>query len=463
MTEPPGALARLRAIVAGEVLAPGDPGYDQGRRVWNGSIDRHPAAIVRCTAVDDVVATVEAATTTGLPLAVRGGGHNVAGFGTCDGGIVADLSGLRGVVVDPVGRTARAGGGARWGDVDAATGAFGLAVTGGQVSTTGIGGLTLGGGIGWLMRKYGLACDNLLSAEVVLADGRVVTATADNQHADLFWGLRGGGGNFGVVTSFEYRLHPVRSVLAGAVLHPRSGTAELLHLFRDFATDAPDEVSSQFGLWTPVGDAVPPQVAGMGQVAGIEGCWCGQLDDGEKALAPVREFGDPLVDDFAVMPYPALQKLLDPGAPFGMQNYAKAEYLRDLSDDAIAAIADAAASVPSPASQLYVTHLGGAVSRVGEEETAFSHRAAPYLVNILSIWVDPAEWDEHVEWARAAWASLRPFSTGGAYVNFLGDEGLDRVRRAYSPSTYARLVEVKRRYDPTNLFVLNQNIPPTAP
>lgn len=441
------------------MLCHGDDGYEHARRVWNGSIDRHPAAIVHCKGAGDVVTAVELARTAHLPLAVRGGGHNVAGFGTCDDGVVVDLSGMNAVDVDPAPRTARAGGGATWGDFDAATHAFGLATTGGQVSTTGIGGLTLGGGIGWLMRKYGLTCDNLLSAEVVVADGRVLTASA-NDNEDLFWGLRGGGGNFGVVTSFEYRLHPMRSVLAGSVLHPRSRSREVLHLFRDFTADAPEEVTSQVGLWTPVGGAVPPELAGVGQVIGIEACWCGPPDVGEKVMRPVRELGAPLSDDFAVMPYPELQRLLDAGSPAGLENYAKAEYLHDLTDGAIDAIVEAVASVPSPASQLYVVHLGGAVSRVGEGETAFSHRDAPYLVNILSMWNDPEDWDEHVAWARAAWASLRPFSAGGAYVNFLGEEGQNRVRDAYGLATYDRLVEVKNRYDPTNLFALNQNIPP---
>jgi len=246
------------------------------------------------------------------------------------------------------------------------------------------------------------------------------------------------------------------------VVHPRSRSADLLRLFRDFTADAPYEVSSQFGLWTPMGDAVPAHLVGRGQVAGIGACWCGPTDRGEKVLAPVREFGEPLSDDFGVMAYPELQRLLDPGAPAGMQNYAKAEYLHDLTDGAIDAIAEAAASVPSPASQLYVVHLGGAVARVGEEETAFSYRRAPYLVNILSIWTDPTEWDQQVAWARAAWESLRPFSAGGSYVNFLGAEGGDRVRSAYGATTYDRLAEVKRRYDPTNLFALNQNIPPAG-
>jgi len=455
------ARAQLRRMVRGDVLCPGDSGYDSARRVWNGSIDRHPAVIIRCTGADDVVASLELARTAALPLAVRGGGHNVAGFGTCDDGMVVDLSRMRSIDVDPARSTARAGGGATWGDFDPVTHTLGLATTGGQVSTTGIGGLTLGGGIGWLVRKHGLTCDNLLSAEVVLADGRMVTARA-GENENLFWGLRGGGGNFGVVTSFEYRLHPVRSVFAGAVLHPRPRSAELLRVFRDFTADAPEEVSAQFGLWTPVGEADLPHQAGAGQLAGVAACWCGPTDRGEKVLAPVRRFGDPLSDDFRIMPYPALQKLLDPGAPAGMLNYAKAEYLNDLTDGAIEAIAEAMMAVPSPASQLYVVHLGGAVARVGEEETAFSHRPSPYLVNILSIWTDPGEWDQHVAWARAAWDSLRPFSAGGAYVNFLGDEGPDRVKGAYGVTAYNRLVEVKRRYDPTNLFALNQNIPPVS-
>lgn len=455
----PDAVSELRRRLTGAVVCPGDADYESVRRVWNGSIDRHPSVIARCETVGDVVNAVHLVGRTGMPLAVRGGGHSVAGFGTCDGGVVIDLSPMKAVTVNPRTRTARAGGGATWGDLDAATHAFGLATTGGQVSTTGIGGLTLGGGIGWLVRKYGLACDNLISAEVVLADGSVVTADADH-NADLFWGLRGGGANFGVVTSFEYRLHPISSVFAGAVVYPRSRSRDVLELFRDFTADVADEVSSVVGFWTPEQGTIPQRPVDAGQVVGIAACYCGPVELGTTVMRPIREFGPALGDDMRTMPYPTLQRLLDPGAPAGMQNYSKGEYLSHLSDEAIDVITQAAASIPSPLSQIFVVHLGGAVSRVPDGATAFGHRSAPYVINILAIWTDPAERDEHVAWARGLWTSLQGASTGGVYVNFLGDEGPNRVRAAYGPAIYERLVRLKHEYDPTNLFRLNQNVPP---
>lgn len=455
------AIRRLAAGFDGLLIQPGDNRYDTARRVWNGSIDRYPAVVARCASPRDVSRVVALAGDLGVPLAVRGGGHNVAGFGTCDGGIVADLSLLATVRVDAAARTATVGGGATWGMFDHATHVDSLATTGGQVSTTGVGGLTLGGGIGWLMRRYGLSCDNVVSAQIVTADGRQVVAR-DGEHDDLFWALRGGGGNFGAVTEFTFALHPVSHVLAGVVLQPVQRAAEVLGFFRDYVATAPDEVAPFVGVWTPVPTApLPPSLAGRPVVA-MGACYAGDPVAGERVLAPLRMFGNPEFDDFALLPYPRLQRMLDEGAPAGLQNDARSEYLRELTDQAIGELVAAAGALPGPASQLYVVALGGAISRVPEGATAFSHRTAPFVVNILSIWHDDRDSERQVGWARRLWSALQPASAGGAYVNFLATEGPDRVRAAYGESTFARLASVKARYDPSNTFRLNQNIPPAS-
>ncbi len=434
--------------------------YDVARRVWNGAIDRYPALIGRCTSADDVARLIGFAVDHDVPVAVRGGGHSVAGFGTCDGGVVIDLSPMSHVVVDATTRTVRVGGGATWGVFDAEAHRFGLATTGGQVSTTGVGGLTLGGGIGWLMRKHGLTCDNVVRMSVVTADGRRVDASAD-ENPELFWALRGGGGNFGVVTEFEFRLHPVKKVLAGVVLHPLERAGEVLAFFRDYAATAPDEVGPFVGFWTPLPSvALPASLRGRPVVA-IGACYAGPMEAAERVLAPLRAFGRPPYDDFAGMTYPALQQMLDGGAPRGMHNYARAEYLDQLSDEAVDVIAGAGGRFTSPLSQLFVAALGGQVARVPDEATAFGHRDAPFVVNALAIW-ESGDAAPHARWAQTVWSDVAPWSAGGTYVNFLADEGEARVRNAYGSEKFARLARVKRTFDPDNLFRINQNIRPAA-
>jgi len=456
-----GAVAELRRHLSGQLLRQGDPGFDAARRVWNGSIDRYPAVVASCVGVADIIRTVEFARSNGLPLAVRGGGHSVAGFGTCQDGVVLDLSPMQSVQVDPDRRTARAQGGATWGVFDRETHKCGLATTGGQVSSTGIGGLTLGGGIGWLVRKYGLSCDNLLSVQLVTADGSCVTASP-TENEDLLWGVRGGGGNFGVVTSFEYRLHPVDTVLAGVVLHPLSRARRVLQFFRDYAAEAPDEVSLFAVFWTPPHLALA-RTDNAAPMIGLGACYTGSLDQGEEVIRPLRAFGPPVVDQVRVMTYPTLQRLLDAGAPAGLQNYGTAAYIRELSDDVIEAMMHSALTMRSPLSQVYISPLQGAVSRVGEQETAFSHRDAPYLVNILPMWSDPQGSRGHIDWARHLWAQLQPFSAGGVYANFLGEDGQRQVRASYGRAKYLRLMGLKTKHDPANLFRLNQNLVSDVP
>ena len=443
-------IRELRSSLRGDVLRPGDAGYDDARRLWNGMIDRSPGLIVRCAEVADVVRAVDFARLNDLLLAVRGGGHNAAGLSSCDGGLVIDLSPMRRVDVDPERRTARAQGGATWRDLDAATQAHGLATTGGLISTTGVGGLTLGGGLGWLMRRHGLACDNLLSVEIVTADGQVRTAsTAD--HPDLFWGVRGGGGNFGVVTTFEFRLHPVSEVYGGMMLHPFARAREVLGAYRELTRVAPDELTVFCGLLTgPDG----------GKVVATPLCFTGAAADGERLLRPLREVGPPIVDAVGPMPYGALQTMLDEGFPAGQQVYWRGDFLHELSDDVIDRAIAHFTAVTSPFTAVLFEHLGGAVRRVAGEATAFDHRDAEYNVAVVARWQDAAEHDVHVRWTRDICDALRPHARG-VYVNYLGvEESADRVRDAYGPAKYARLAAVKRTYDPTNLFRLNQNIVP---
>ncbi len=437
----------------GELLRPGYTGYDDVRKVWNGMIDRKPALIVRCAGVADVMNAVHFARTHHLLVAVRGGGHNVAGNAVCDGGLMIDLSPMKGIRVDPVKRTARAEAGVTWGEFDHETQTHGLATTGGLISTTGIAGLTLGGGLGWLMRKYGLACDNLLSVDIVTADGRLLTASA-TENADLFWGIRGGGGNFGIVTSFEYRLYPVGPLLAGMVIYPIEKAKEVLKFYRDYNREAPDELATLPVLITSP-EGVPVVVIAV--------CYLGSIEAGEPFVQPLRTFDSPLVDQVGPMAYTAVQKMFDAGFPAGLQNYWKSSFLRELGDEAIDTIVDHFAQVTSPLSGVAIECFGGAVSRVGVEETAFNHRDALYNLLVLSIWSDPGEHAKHIQWARTLWEEMQPFSSGGVYVNYLGqesDEGIERVKAAYGAAKYERLMALKQRYDPTNLFRLNQNIKP---
>ncbi len=433
----------------GQVFLPDDAGYDAARRTWNASIDKRPGLIARCAGVADVVAAVRFARTNDLLAAVRSGGHNVAGRALCDDGIVIDLSAMKGIFVDPHGRTARVQAGATLGDMDRETHLHGLAVPSGVVSRTGIAGLTLGGGVGWLVRKHGLTCDNLLACEVVSADGEVVIADAE-RNADLFWGLRGGGGNFGIVTSFLFRAHPVSTVLGGVILFPRDQAAALLRHYRDFIASAPEELTAYAGLFaTPEGTPA----------AGVIVCYCGDIAEGQRVLEPLRAFGQPMVDVVQPMPFPAMQKVLDDGFPDGTFNYWKSTFLEELSDAAIDTIVAHGSRASSPLSALVVEYYGGAATRVGQGETAFAQRRAEYNAGIMAQWTDPAEGDLHTAWARETWDALQPFSSGAYLGNFASDEAPQAVRRAFG-GNLARLAELKQRYDPTNFFSLNQNVTP---
>lgn len=443
---------------AGTIITPADERYDAARAVWNGAIEARPALIAQCHTAKDIVAAVNLVRTAGYRFAVRAGGHSVAGLSTCNDGVVIDLSQMRDVTVNSRTRTATVGPGATWADLDAATGAHGLATTGGLVSTTGVAGLTLGGGIGWLQRKYGLSCDNLVAAEVATADGEQVRVS-DTEHADLLWGLRGGGGNFGIVTSFVFALHPVSTVLGGLMLFPLDRGRQVLTAFREWAVEAPDEASMLAAILTaPPEPFVPPELTGTKAVA-ILGCWCGDLDAGAAALEPLRQLG-PAADVFGPMPYSALQGMLDGGAPYGLRNYFRAGYSADLGDDLIDIVLGHGAAMRSPMSQIHFHQMGGAVGRVAPEATAFSGRDAGYTYNLISTWTDPGEDAQHIAANRELAAALRPLSQGGAYVNFVSETGDDPARAAYGRELYERLARLKRQYDPANLFSRNQNVRP---
>src|SRR5215203_5402709 len=453
-------LEELRASVS-DLVAPDDPRYDGARMVWNGMIDRRPALIVRCRGVADVVASVRFARTHQLPLAVRGGGHNVAGFGTCDGGLVIDLSPMRDVRVDPAARTARAGGGATWGDVDRETQLFALAAPGGIVSTTGIAGLTLGGGQGWLRRTHGMACDSLLSADVVTADGELVIAS-ETDNADLFWGLRGGGGNFGVVTSFEYHLHPVGPIVAFAgPVYPLEQSARVMASLRDFVAGAPDEINVLATWWSiPAVPGFPPDVHGR-EVLILGAMYAGSPDEGEALLMPLRQFAEPILDLSTTLPYTALQQIFDPFFPWAEErHYWKSLYLAGLGREVIDELVAWVQSRPSPMSMVGVTALGGALGRVDPEATAVGERQAPFLFEILANWIEPEETERNVAWARDFYAAMERFGTGRTNMNFPGLGEDPRFVRAAVGRNYGRLAALKREYDPTNLFRLNQNIDP---
>jgi FAD/FMN-containing dehydrogenase len=440
------------------VIAPDSPDYDAARAVWNGCIDARPALIARCRTTDDIVIATTLTRAAGLPLAVRGGGHGVAGLSTCDGGVVIDLSSMRTVEVDVDNRTATVEPGATWADFDAATGAHGLATTGGLISTTGVAGLTLGGGIGWLQRKHGLSCDNLVGADVVTADGDVV-AVSETERPELLWGLRGGGGNFGIVSRFEFTLHPMSAILGGLMLFPFDRGWEVLRVFRDWAADAPDEASMLASIMTaPPEPFVPPDLVGQKAVA-ILGCWCGFPDAGTHAIEPLRSLG-PSADVFGPMPYVELQGMLDGGAPKGLRNYFRGGFVDDLDDVVIDVALDQGARMPSPMSQIHFHQMGGAVGRVPPDASAFSGRHAGYTYNVISTWTDVAEDEDHIDANREVVAALRPLSIGGEYVNFVGDADSGGVRALYGDTLYDRLARLKRQYDPSNLFSRNQNIRP---
>ena len=453
----------LRGFLHGPLILPGDEGYDEARSIWNGAIDRRPACIARCTGVADVVAAVRFARDTGVEVAVRGGGHNVAGTATCDDGIVIDLSDLRAVWVDPTSRTARVQGGALWGDLDRETQVHGLATTGGIVSHTGVAGLTLGGGIGWLMRKHGLAVDNLLGADVVTAEGEMLRVSED-EHPDLFWALRGGGGNFGVVTSFDFRLHTVGpDVLAGPILWDAADTDKVLRFYREFVRDAPDELGTvvRFGTAPPL--PVIPEDLHWRPVVIVASCYAGPMEEAEGVLRPLRAFGAPLLDLVAATPYVDHQSGIDSTVRHGWNYYWKSTYLPELSDDLVDVIAEHAFAASSPRSYAAVFHLGGAVGRVSEGNTAFGNRHVSHAMTLDAVWRPGEEYgDRDMAWTRRFFSSLDRFRDG-VYVNFLGaDEEPDRVREAYGDAVYDRLANVKAKYDPDNVFHHNQNIRPRA-
>jgi len=453
------ALNDLTVDFRGDLVRPGDPAYDDHRRVWNGSIDRRPALIARCTGVADVRAAVTFGRRTGLPVAVRGGGHSFPGHSTCDGGILIDLSPLKGIRVDPVRRTARAQAGVLLGELDRETQAFGLAMPSGIVTHTGIAGLTLGGGIGWLMRKYGLSIDNLASVDLVTAAGDLVTASED-VNADLFWGIRGGGGNFGIVTEFEFRLHPVGPVvLAGPILWPMESSPELLRFYRDWITGVPDELTTAvIHRWAPPLPAIPAELHGRAVVM-VVACYAGPVEDGEQVLAPLKAFGPPLLDLCAPKPYLSLQAMLDPGFPHGRWYHMRAGDVAELSDDVIDIAVERGLAIDSPLTSFPIFHLGGAISRVDPQDSAFGGRSSGHTFNFVGATLGPDGFAEQRDWVRQSSAALEPHQSG-VYVNFLADEGEQRVRDAYGTSTYDRLKALKQRYDPGNLFRLNQNIPP---
>ena len=446
-----GRLQTFLSSFRGAVVRDGDAPYDAARRIWNASIDKYPGLIARCSGLADVVAAVRFARENGLLVAIRGGGHNVGGRALCDGGMVIDLSGMKGIHVDAAARRVRAQPGVLLGELDRETHVYGMAVPLGVVSKTGIAGLTLGGGVGWLARKYGLTCDNVVSFELVTADGDVRRASAD-EHPDLYWALRGGGGNFGVVTSFEYRLCPVSMVLGGLVIHPRERAADLLRFYRSFTQSAPDELAAYAALmYTPDGHPV----------AAVAVCYSGDLGEGERVLAPLRAFGSPIADLVQPMPMPVMQSLLDGAVPDGNQNYWKSTFLRELSDEAIDTILEHSNRATSPMTAVLVEQYGGAAGRVGTTDTAFAQRHAQYDLGILTQWTDPAESPRHVRWTRGFAEAMGRFASGDYLLNFLGEENDDIIRSAFG-ANHARLVEVKTKYDPDNFFRVNQNIRPAA-
>lgn len=450
----PAAIDAFKASLRGQLLKQGDEGYEVARTIFNAMIDKKPALIVRCAGVADVMNAVNFARNHNLVLSVRGGGHNVAGNAVCDGGLMIDLSPMKSVRVDPVTHTARAEGGATWRDFDHETQAFGLATTGGFIPSTGVAGLTLGGGVGWLMGKYGLSLDNLLTVDIVIADGRFLHAS-ESENPELFWGVRGGGGNFGVVTSFEFQLHPLGQVLGGLVIHPLEKAREALQFFRAFTATSPDELRCVAALLTsPEGQPV----------CGIVVCYAGALEEGERVLKPLREFGPPVADQIGPMPYTVLQGMLEAGFPHGLQNYWKSNFMKELTDEAIDTMLEHFKQAPSPNSAVAIEQVGGAVSRVPKDATAFDPRAMPYNFLIAGMWPNAADNDKGIGWVKAFWEAMQPFSSGAVYVNYLGqeaDEGAERIKAAYGAKKYERLVALKHQYDPTNLFRMNQNIKPT--
>jgi FAD/FMN-containing dehydrogenase len=451
-------LERLQGKLSGDVIGPDDDRYDDARRVYNAMIDRHPAAVVRPAAADDVATAVRAAADEGLAVAVRGGGHSVPGFGTADDAVVIDLSAMRRVDVDPATRTAHAQGGATWGDFNEATGAHGLATTGGILSTTGVGGLTLGGGIGYLARGVGLSCDNLVAAEVATADGRVVRAS-DDENADLFWALRGGSGNFGVVTSFGFRLHPVATIYGGPMFFELEDAAAILRFYREFIADAPEELGMfpAFQIAPPL-PFLPEERHGQTFLA-VVACWAGPLEMGEGILKPLHDVAPVVAEHVGEMPYAALNSAFDALHPPGLRHYWKTSFATDLTDEAIEANLTHGPDVPVVNSTVHIYSINGAVQRVAPDATAFAYRDATFATVIAGMWPDPTDDDANIEWVRGYYEAIAPYSQEGGYINFMSADDQDKIRASYRQN-YDRLVEVKRAWDPGNVFRVNQNIAP---
>jgi FAD/FMN-containing dehydrogenase len=454
---------RLTPEFLGELVGPSDSNYDSLRQVFNAMIDRRPAVIARCASVSDVIAAVNHGRERGLPISVYCGGHGVTGHAVCDGGVMIDLRPMKGIEIDPERRVARVQGGLTWGEIDGATQAHGLAVTGGRMSATGVAGFTLGSGSGWLERKFGLAADSLLSAEVVLADGSLVTAS-ESENEDLFWGMRGAGGNFGIVTTFEFQLYPVGPiVLGGILLYSGENSAEVLRSFRDYMADAPDEMGAGAGLITAPDLPVLPEVVRGRPCLSITICYVGDVEEGERVLAPLRELHQPLVDMVGPMPYVAVQQLIDSWLPpeSRLRQYWGGDFLPDLTDEAIDVFCAAMADCPSPISVVLLHPTAGQIARTAEDATAFGQRQARWNTQLLTLWPDAADDKRNIDWLRELQAACAPFTTGRAWLNFMTEEGSPRVLRALGPETFGRLQAIKDRYDPNNLFRLNQNIPPS--
>jgi hypothetical protein len=454
------ALSGLKGSLRGEIIRREDTGYDAARKVYNGMIDRRPRLIVRCRDTADVIAAVRFGREQNLLVAIRGGGHNGGGLGVCDDGLVIDLSGMRGVRVDPASATVRVDGGCTWGDVDHATHAFGMATPSGIISSTGVGGLTLGGGIGHLSRKYGLTIDNLLAVDMVLADGRFVTASAQ-ENPDLFWAVRGGGGNFGVVTSFQFRLHPVDTVHAGPMFWPIEHSAEVMQFYREFITSAPEDVNGFFAFLTvPPAPPFPEQLHNR-KMCGIVWCYTGKPESMEQAFRPVRQIRTPEFEHIGPIPFPAVQSMFDGLYSPGMQWYWRADFVKELSNDAIREHIRHGEQMPTMHSTMHLYPINGAVHRVGSKDTPFAYRDVNWAEVIVGVDPDPANNDRTISWTKRYWEALHPYSAGGAYVNFMMDEGQDRIRATYRDN-YDRLAAIKSRYDPSNFFRVNQNIKPQA-
>jgi len=453
-------VGKLRQRFRGEIISPSDSGYDTARKVYNAMIEKRPAIIARCTDVADVMAAVEFARENNLLTAIRSGAHNVGGLGSCDGGLVIDMSRMKGIHVDPKAKTVRVEGGCVWGDVDHATHAFGMAVPSGTVSTTGVGGLTLGGGLGHLSRPYGLTIDNLLEASVVLADGSFVRASAD-ENPDLFWALRGGGGNFGVVTSFLFRMHPAKIVISGVTFWPLEQTPQVMTTYREFIAQAPENISGFLAFLTvPPVPIFPAELHGK-KVCGIVWCSLATEEEMNKATKPMRSVGNPLLDHTGPMPFPTLQSLFDPLLVPGLQHYWRGDFLKNIADESIPKHLEHAAIMPTPLSTVHLYPINGAVHRVGKGDTAFSHRDVLLAEVIVGLDPDPANKEKITQWCKDYFDALHPYATGSTYVNFMMEEGAARAKAAFGEN-YARLTQIKKKYDPTNFFRVNQNIPPAA-